>query len=58
MIHVGLGDMDRAFEYLEKAYLERESFMATINTLPFFDSMRSDPRFGTLLKKMGLEKNR
>jgi len=56
MIYVGLGDMDQAFDYLEKAYLERESFMATINTLPFFDNVRSDPRFKALLKKIGLEK--
>jgi serine/threonine-protein kinase len=56
MIYVGLGDMDQAFEYLGKAYLERESFLATINTLPFFDRLRSDPRFTALLKKMGLEK--
>jgi serine/threonine protein kinase/Tfp pilus assembly protein PilF len=56
MIYLGLGNMDRAFEYLEKAYLERESFLATINNLPFFDSLRSDPRFTKLLKKMRLEK--
>lgn len=56
MIYLGLGDMNQAFEYLEKAYLEHESFLATINTLPFFNSVRSDPRFKALLKKMGLEK--
>jgi len=56
MIYLGLGHINQAFEYLEKAYLERESFLATINTLPFFDSVRSDSRFTELLKKMGLQK--
>jgi serine/threonine protein kinase/Tfp pilus assembly protein PilF len=56
MIYMGLGHMDQAFGYLEKAYLERESFLATINTLPFFDSVRSDPRFKALLKRIGLVK--
>jgi serine/threonine-protein kinase len=54
LIHMGLGDKDRAFECLEKAYLERESFFAFLNELPLIDSLRSDPRFATLVKKTGL----
>jgi eukaryotic-like serine/threonine-protein kinase len=56
IIYMGLGDKDQAFEHLEKAYLERESWMATLETFPLLDSLRSDPRFITLLKKMGLER--
>jgi len=56
IIYMGLGEKDQAFEYLEKAYLERESWMATLGTFPLLDSLRSDPRFTALLKKMGLEK--
>jgi len=56
LIYMGLGEKDQAFEYLEKAYVERESFMAFFKVWSFFDSFRSDPRFKALLKKMGLEK--
>ena len=56
IIYMGLGEKDQAFEYLEKAYLERESWMATLGTFPLLDSLRSDPRVTALLKKMGLEK--
>ena len=55
IIYMGLGEKDQAFEYLEKAYLERESWMATLGTFPLLDSLRSDPRFTALLKKMGLK---
>jgi serine/threonine protein kinase len=52
MILMGLGDKDRAFEYLDQAYNERESLMAFVKSWPFFDSLRSDPRFLTLVDKM------
>jgi tetratricopeptide (TPR) repeat protein len=55
IIYMGLGEKDQAFEYLEKAYLERESWMATLGTFPLLDSLRSDPRFTALLKKIGLK---
>ena len=53
-IYMGLGEKDKAFEHLEKSYLERDPMMDTL-TGPFYDSLRSDPRFTALLKKMGLE---
>ncbi len=53
MIYVGLGDKDKLFEYLEKACEEKESFLAFINTWPLFDSLRSEPKFKAILKKMG-----
>ena len=52
----GLGEKDRLFEYLEKAYEAREPILIpTIKAAPFFDSVRSDPEFKALLKKIGLE---
>jgi serine/threonine protein kinase/Tfp pilus assembly protein PilF len=53
MIHLGLGDLDRTFEWLEKAYEERSGFLAFINIEPMLDALRGDSRFGELVKKMG-----
>ncbi|HTD22505.1 MAG TPA: tetratricopeptide repeat protein [Terriglobales bacterium] len=50
-----LGDKDRAFEWLEKAYQEHNSWMAELKINPMNDPLRSDPRFQSLLKRMKLE---
>jgi serine/threonine protein kinase/lipoprotein NlpI len=55
-ICLGLGDNDQVFKYLEEAYLERESYLIYLNTYPGYDNLRSDPRFGALLKKIGFKK--
>jgi TolB-like protein/Tfp pilus assembly protein PilF len=55
VVHVGLGDNDRAFAWLEKMYVERSYMVTFLRVLPQFDSLRSDPRFAALLKKVGLE---
>jgi hypothetical protein len=39
---------------LEKAYGEKSGFLPYIKASPFFDSLRSDPRYAGLLKRMGL----
>jgi len=56
MVWTGLGEKDKALEYLEKAYLERESTLAFIKVWPAFDILRSEPRFQALLEKMNLDK--
>jgi TolB-like protein/Tfp pilus assembly protein PilF/predicted Ser/Thr protein kinase len=53
-IYAGLGDKDRAFESLEKGYDERSAGMAYIKADPFWDELRSDPRYADLLRRMGL----
>jgi hypothetical protein len=50
-----LGEKDFVFEWLQKAYVDRDFFLVFPATNPAFDSCRSDPRFTALLKKMGLE---
>jgi serine/threonine protein kinase len=55
MVWTGLGEKNKALEDLEKAYLEKESAMAWLKVWPFFDSLRSEPRFQALLKKMNLD---
>jgi serine/threonine protein kinase len=49
-----LGDNDKAFEWLEKAYKERSSSIFSIKVNPRFIPLRSDPRFASLLIRMGL----
>jgi eukaryotic-like serine/threonine-protein kinase len=53
IIYLGLGDLDRTFEWLEKAYEERSGFMAFINVEPMLDALRGDPRFKALAEKIG-----
>jgi len=52
LVYLGLGDKDRAFEWLAKAVEERELVFLKVN--PLFDPLRSDPRFTELLRRMNL----
>jgi len=54
MIHVGLGDKDQVFTWLERAFQERSSWLAWAKVEPRFDSIRTDPRFNSLLVKTRL----
>jgi tetratricopeptide (TPR) repeat protein len=54
-IYAGLGDKNRAFEFLEKAYQQRSLEMSWhLKADLRIDNLRSDPRFGTLLRRVGL----
>ena len=55
MIYAGLGETDKVFEWLEKAYDEHDSVLFNFIDYPYFDHLHSDPRFKALLRKMGLE---
>jgi TolB-like protein/DNA-binding winged helix-turn-helix (wHTH) protein/Tfp pilus assembly protein PilF len=54
LVYVGLDDMDRAFEWLDKAIEARAWEMPMIKANPIFDRIRSDPRFPALLRRIGL----
>jgi TolB-like protein/Tfp pilus assembly protein PilF len=45
IIYFGLQELDRVFEFLERAREERSGFLAFINVEPIFDSLRTDTRF-------------
>jgi DNA-binding winged helix-turn-helix (wHTH) protein/TolB-like protein/Flp pilus assembly protein TadD len=49
-----LGDKDRTFEYLEKAYAERSRRLWGLKVNPIWDNLRPDPRFANLLQRIGL----
>ena len=53
-VYIGLGDKDKAFEWLEKAYQERSNYVAYLKVFPIADPLRSDPRFADLLRRVGL----
>jgi DNA-binding winged helix-turn-helix (wHTH) protein/TolB-like protein/Flp pilus assembly protein TadD len=54
-IHAGLGEKEQALTWLEQAYQERDIFMGVrLKTDPKLDSLRSDPRFQNLLRRVGL----
>jgi len=54
IIYAALGDTDQAISSLEKAFDEKSSMLVWIKVDPNLDSLRSDPRFSALLRKMGL----
>ena len=51
-IYIGLGEKDKAFEWLEKTYEQREAWIDLLKVSPRFDSLRSDPRFQDLVERM------
>ena len=54
LIHAGLGDRDRALDWLEKAYAERSDYMPYLKLEPMLDGLRSDRRFAALVGRVGL----
>jgi tetratricopeptide (TPR) repeat protein len=54
LIYAGLDDKDRAFAWLEKAFEERSFLMFSLKVEPRWKSLRTDPRFADLLRRMGL----
>jgi tetratricopeptide (TPR) repeat protein len=53
-VYVGLGDKDKAFEWLEKDFQARNGKLSEIRWQIQFEPLRDDPRFKDLLKRMGL----
>jgi tetratricopeptide (TPR) repeat protein len=53
LIYAGLGENDRAFEWLEKAYEDRNDFLVWLKVDPELDRLRADSRFTDLLRRIG-----
>jgi hypothetical protein len=53
--YAAVGERDKAFEFLEQAFRERDSLLVYLKVEPMFDPLRDDPRFATLLTRIGLE---
>jgi hypothetical protein len=54
LIYIGLGDLDRAFEQVERAVEHRSTFIALMNSVPLAEPLRSDPRYRDVARRVGL----
>ncbi len=54
LIHTALGDTDEAFQWLEKAFAGHDEDLFLLKIDPRVDSLRHDPRFESLLQRIGL----
>ena len=52
MTHIGLNNIDLAFEWLNRAHQERCGALVWLPLEPVYDSLRTDPRFQALLRRM------
>jgi len=50
-----MGNKDEAMKYLERAFLERSSWLVWANVEPRFDALRSAERFASLLARIGFK---
>jgi tetratricopeptide (TPR) repeat protein len=57
IVYSGLGEKDRAFEWLERAYQQHEGMVPWITVGPMADPLRDDPRFEDLLQRLNLSAN-
>jgi tetratricopeptide (TPR) repeat protein len=58
VVWIGLGNKEQALAWLEKAYVDRSFHLVTINSWPWFDPLRSEPRFQNLVRRIGLDPDR
>ncbi len=54
LVYAGLGDRDRCFEWLEKAYVSHDEELDWIKVDPTFKNIRGDPRYSDLVRRLGL----
>ena len=54
MIHIALGELDQAFEWLDMAYEKRAWQLGFLKVEPIFDPLRGDPRFDDLMHRLNL----
>lgn len=52
--YLGLGENEQAFVWMERAYQEQSNILQFLKVHPFFDPLRSDPRFASLVRRVGL----
>jgi len=53
--YAALGDADSTFAWLERGYEGRDAYMTFLKVEPLYDTVRNDPRFARLVRRVGLE---
>jgi len=53
-VYAWRGETDKAFEWLERAYRQRDGGLAQLKTDPLFAALRTDPRFKAMLRKINV----
>ncbi|MGC2111625.1 MAG: protein kinase [Candidatus Korobacteraceae bacterium] len=54
MLYLGIGEIDNAFEWLDKAAAAHDPLLCYLKIGPIYDCIRDDPRYGQLLQRIGL----
>jgi tetratricopeptide (TPR) repeat protein len=54
LVYASMSERDSAFEWLEKAFAEHDTFLPWLNSDPDFEPLRSDPRFDALIRRIGI----
>jgi len=54
LAYAGMGDKEKLFTCLQKAFSERSNSLTALRVDPIYDAFRSDPRFQVLLRRVGL----
>jgi hypothetical protein len=54
MGHAALGDMDKAFDSLERAYQARSAGLIYLHVDPGYGPMRGDPRYADMVARIGV----
>jgi serine/threonine-protein kinase len=54
IVHIGLGNVQEALDWTERAHAERRGWLAYLKVNPIFDPLREEPRFKALVQKMRL----
>lgn len=54
-VYAALGEKDEAFRWLDRAFDEHSASMVSFTSYPEFRSLRSDPRFADLLRRIGID---
>jgi len=54
ILHIGLGNLDTALDWADRAYAERRGWLAYLKVNPIFDPLRAHPRFQALVDRMRL----
>ena len=53
-LYAEIGEKDLAFKWLDTAYQEHHPLLPYIKVMPYYDNLRSDPRFNVLVQRLGL----